>query len=304
MTYPIRTVAEKTGLSVHTIRAWEKRYGVLDPVRTETNRRMYRDADIGRLILLQRAVEAGHSIGTISGLSDDELGQIGGTLKSGGTVDGTDTDYLGECRHAMLQLDAEAFEDSLVRASTVLGVDGLLAGVVVPLLGELGQGWEAGSVRIAHEHLATALLRTQLERIRLSLPAPHKARRLLVTTPRGQMHELGALIVAVAAARDGWHVSYLGPNLPAEEIALAANRMGVHAIALSIVYPAVDHELPGELRRLRAELERQLPILVGGRAASNYSEVLKEISALSATESKSVQEALSRLKAASRPVVR
>lgn len=300
LTYPIRAVAEKTGLSAHTIRAWERRYGVLSPDRTKTNRRMYNEADITRLALLHRAVGAGHSIGLISGLSDEELEHLAGSPLSKVPTRGATGDFLAECRTAMLALDAASFEDCLGRASIVLGVDGLLSDVIVPLLAELDQGWSSGSVRIAHEHLASALLRTRLERIRLSLHASPGAPRLLVTTPRGQLHELGALILAVTAAREGWHVTYLGPNLPAEEIILASGQVGAHAIALSIVYPVADAMLPDELRRLRTELGQRTPILVGGRAAGSYSEVLREIAVIDVEDTASMQEALGILRAACR----
>lgn len=298
LNYPIRAVAEKTGLSAHTIRAWERRYGVLSPNRTDTNRRMYSESDIARLALLQRAVEAGHSIGLISGLSDPELEHLAGPTQGKASAKGATGGFLAECRTAMLALDAASFEECLGRASSVLGVDGLLADVVIPLIEEVDQGWPAGRVRIAHEHLASALLRTQLEQIRSSLHAKVGAPRLLVTTPKGQLHELGALILAVTAACEGWQVIYMGPNLPAEEIILAARQIGVQAIALSIVYPVADAVLADELRRLHSELGPRTPILVGGRASGKYSEVLSEIGAIDSKDSATMREALATLKGA------
>jgi DNA-binding transcriptional MerR regulator len=301
LTYPIRAVAGKSGLSAHTIRAWEKRYGVLAPDRSDTNRRMYKEADIERLVLLRRAVAAGHSIGLIAGLSDEELRHLAGSSGSKDPEPVSTSDYLSQCRTAMLELDAEGFEAALGRGSAVLGIDGLLAEVVVPLLAELDRGWPAGTISISHEHLASVAFRTQLDRIRHSLQAPPNAPRLLVTTPSGQVHEMGALLVAISAGRDNWHVTYLGPNLPAEDIAQSARRTGAQAIALSIVHPAEDASLSVELRRLRATIGNNIPILVGGRAAEAYREVLSEVGATMGQDFGSMREALSALRTACGP---
>ncbi|HEY0868526.1 MAG TPA: MerR family transcriptional regulator [Fimbriimonas sp.] len=290
-TYPIRAVAERTGLSAHTIRAWERRYGVLTPDRTGTNRRLYGEEDVERLILLRRAASQGHSIGSIARLSTPDLQRIVGARPEPEAPDAP-RDFLAGCRSAMKAMDAAALEAELVSATTVLGVQGLLTSVVIPLIGELDRGWQEGSLSIAQEHLATAVLRTQLERTRLSLQAPPDAPRLIVTTPSGQIHELGALIVAVTASCEGWRVTYLGPNLPADEIALAAKQVKAQAVALSLVYPAENSPVSEELRRLRRELGPRTPILVGGRSAGRYGDVLREVGAKTEEDYPSVREAL------------
>jgi len=127
--------------------------------------------------------------------------------------------------------------------------------------------------------MASAVLRTYLDRLRLSMPVATMAPKLLLTTPRNQHHEVGALIVAIVAAIKDWNVIYLGPNLPAEEIAEAARKTGAAAIGLSIVYPLDDIGLPNELALLRQKLGPSTPILVGGRAAQAYALVLESIGA-------------------------
>ena len=103
---------------------------------------------------------------------------------------------------------------------------------------------------------------------------------LLVTTPSSQTHELGALMAAVIAARAGWRVMYLGPMLPADEIAFAADLTRARAVALSIAYPADDTRLPAQLLRLRAQLQPGVPIFAGGAAASGYKRALERIGAV------------------------
>ena len=104
------------------------------------------------------------------------------------------------------------------------------------------------------------------------------------TTPAGQMHEFGALLVGAAAAALGWRVTYLGTSLPGWDIAGIALSVAADAIALSIVYPADDASLPAELVALRDAVGPEMEILVGGRAASNYVESIQAIQATPVTE--------------------
>ena len=107
---------------------------------------------------------------------------------------------------------------------------------------------------------------------------------VVVTTPAGQLHEFGALLVGAAAAALGWRVTYLGTSLPGSDIAGVARSVEADAIALSIVYPADDPSLPSELVALREAVGAEMEILVGGRAASNYSEAIQAIQATPVTE--------------------
>jgi methanogenic corrinoid protein MtbC1 len=102
---------------------------------------------------------------------------------------------------------------------------------------------------------------------------------MVVTTPSSQHHELGALIVAAIARIEGWNTVYLGPNLPAEEIAAAAKQRRARAVALSVTFPGDDPQLPTELRRLARSLEGDVTLLVGGSSAECYRRVLAEIRA-------------------------
>jgi methanogenic corrinoid protein MtbC1 len=112
-----------------------------------------------------------------------------------------------------------------------------------------------------------------------SASSPLAKANLVVATPVGQVHEFGALLVAATAAAEGWRVTYLGTDLPAEDIAEAAARTRARAAALSVVFPAGDTALADELRHLRAALPKDVTLVVGGAAASAYSGVLDEIGA-------------------------
>jgi methylmalonyl-CoA mutase cobalamin-binding subunit len=144
---------------------------------------------------------------------------------------------------------------------------------------KLGELWREGSLKVVHEHLASAAVRTFLGNLRGNFEVSETAPTIVVTTPAGQQHELGALIAAATASSEGWRVNYLGPNLPAEEIAKAAQESGAKAVALSLIHPADDPRADEELRRLRRCLSEDTAILIGGRAAESYGATIDAIGA-------------------------
>ncbi len=288
----IKLVARRTGLSAHVIRIWEKRYGAVEPERTETNRRLYSDEQIERLSLLREVTRAGHSIGhvaklptaTLRKLAAESSGAHGHAAPRALAGAPSPPNFLDECLAAMRTLDGRALEDALKRAETALGALGLLHGVVAPLAQAIGDLWREGRITAAHEHFASAVLRLFLGQAARPFAGAENAPAMVVATPAGQLHELGALLVAAAAANLGWHVTYLGASLPAAEIAGAARQNRARAVALSLVYPEDDPRVEGELTRLRDLLPPEVTLLVGGRAMPAYREALEKIGAVQTTD--------------------
>ncbi len=311
--HTIKFVALYTGLSQHTIRAWERRYSALTPARTNTNRRLYTTADLEKLSLLHRAVNSGHSIGqiasmTVKGLTDmlSIVSPTNAAYSPAISISPTTNKlipmsehakpYLDECQRAVERLDVEGLEDTLSRGAALLGSAALIDSVMMPLMHRIGERWREGEARLAHEHMASAIVRTFLGRMLDSYqPAAH-APRLVVTTPAGQFHELGALVAAVTAASEGWRILYLGPNLPAAEIAGAVHQSGARALALSIVYPPDDPGMENEMSELRKYVGKDFPILAGGRAVSSYSAILHSIQAIPISNTQSLRSELEALR--------
>lgn len=294
--YSIRSLAGISGLSMHTIRAWERRYAALDPSRTGTNRRIYKEADLKRLLLLKKVVEAGNSIGHIAKLNDLALERMAShsleTLQSDAQLTYTPSGTIERCELAISKLDADSLDSVLSRHLASNGAVPTLERVVIPLLKLVEQGWAEGRLSIAQEHLVSAVLKGFLDRVRLRLNSSSASRTIVVTTPSGQIHELGALIVAAAAGDAGWNVVYLGPNLPSQEIVRAAMQCRANAVALSLVYPEGDPMVAEELLQLRATLPIGIPIMVGGRAAQSYDAALKSAGAVVAHDLLGFREAL------------
>jgi len=276
-------VSKLTGLKPHVIRVWERRYGTVAPGRTATNRRMYSSAEVARLTLLRRATELGHSIGDIATLPCGQLNALLVAAECSGNrrkpmvapPDADPAQLVESAFSAVLAMNPEALEQTLEQASVALSQLAVLNEVVVPLVRRIGTAWETGALKIAHEHLASAVLRTFLGQAARSL-APHTgAPGILVTTPAGQLHELGAALAAVVASQSGWRVVYAGAAMPAPEIAAAAIQNRVRVVGLSVIYPADDPELGPELLRLRKLLPAEVTLIVGGRAINGYRRQLQ-----------------------------
>ncbi|HSR68451.1 MAG TPA: MerR family transcriptional regulator [Acidobacteriota bacterium] len=301
----MKVVSRRTGLTPHVIRVWERRYQAVVPERTESNRRLYSDQDIQRLQLLHRATRAGHSIGQIANLPTSRLiSLVEAEARSGPPVvaslaaDGSigPEECLETCIEAVNAIDARKLETALQRAAVALSQPVLVDEVVLPLLREVGRLWQDGSIKIAHEHPASAVMRTFLGGVLSEFDPPEEAPVMVASTPQGQGHELGALVASLTAASQGWKVVYLGPDLPAEEIAAAAQRTGARLVALSLVYPPDSPKVRQQLKKLRRSLPASVQITVGGRGAAAYAQVLDAIGAITLQDIPSLRIKLEELR--------
>ncbi len=294
-TYPIKVVARRTGLTAHAIRAWEKRYSAVEPIRTPTNRRVYTEEHLQRLLLLARATRAGYSIGQVAKLPTGKLVEIvkeadagagGATEPAAGTAPEVSAAerhspgaHLEACIEAMEQMDGSALDSALNGAAIALTLPVLLEEMILPLMRIVGERWHSGTLRVSQEHLASASVIAFLSSQIRSFSPPAAAPLLLVTTPVGQQHVIGAQAAALFALTDGWRVTYLGPDLPAGEIAAAVRTSDALVVALSIVYPADDPRVAEQIRGLGSLLPPGVKVLAGGLSATGYAEALESISA-------------------------
>lgn len=281
--HSMKATALRTGLSPHSIRMWERRYRAVTPKRNGTNRRLYDEEDISRLTLLRKLTEAGHSIGNVAGLPAPELERLANVAhfyrpEPSGPAPG-EKDLVETCLAAVKDLDERRLQDALREGEVALGSQGLLQRVIGPLAQRVGDLWRDGTITAAHEHLASEEVRSFLAHTMRPFAFNDATPLLLVATPAGQLHELGALLAAASAANLGWRVTYLGVSLPAAEIAGAARQQKARAVALSLVYPEDDPHLEGELTRLRELMPPEISVLVGGRAAAAYQAALEKINA-------------------------
>ncbi len=299
MDVPIQVVAQRTGLSQHVLRVWEKRYRAVVPSRTPTGRRLYSPAHIHRLNLLREATGLGHSIGGIAQLDDPSLQKLveteAGSSQSG-TRSALEKDLIQECVQAIQSLDGAELNRVLERAALALGYNGLLRKLIAPLAHRLGDLWGMGELQALHEHFASVAICAFVLNPARYYAGERSAPTIVVATMQGQLHEIGAVLVAALAVEQGWRAIYLGPSLPAAEIAGAVKQAKARAVALSFVYPGDDPAIAGELKQLRRLLDPEVTILAGGRAANKYATALSHVGAFLAPDLAGLQEDLQRLR--------
>ncbi len=285
--YTIRYVSQRSGLSSHVIRAWEKRYQAVVPQRSPKNRRLYSEDDVKRLQLLKKITDAGHTISQVANLSTDDLSDLAQREASAAPrVPKTDQrsarqsdahHYYEECLSAVLNLDSEKLELAYDRALIELTRPLLIENVIVPLFQEIGNLWRNGSLKIVNEHMASSVTRTFLLNLLRATEVSDSAPRIVIATTAGQWHDIGALIVAMKAAEYGWQAVYFGPNLPAEEIAAGVKQCNARAVAVSITHLLDLHPLIEELRKLRRYVGESVAIFIGGQGVGDYTSILDEI---------------------------
>ncbi len=258
--YPMRVVARLTGLSPHTIRVWERRYGAVVPERTAGNTRRYSSADVRKLSLLREATELGYPIREVAAMATDALTELVERERTGDpTGDGGEVE-AGDDRQRMIErylghigeFDLHRSMAILSRAAAFLDPHAFIMEVALPVMRESGDRWESGAFTVAHEHAVTAQMRGVLDALmRQAAPLPG-APQIVVGTPSGHMHEFGALGAAQLAATRGFEPVYLGPDVPEDDVlaALEGSRADLVLLALLI------HMDPGELRRLDDTLTR------------------------------------------------
>ena len=288
----MRVVTRRTGLSADLLRAWERRYEVVKPSRSEGGRRLYSDEDIERLRLLHRATLAGRDIGQVAELSMHALASLvmqdaEADAEAERASRGAQESELPR-RHRRPTTWATAF--CAVERLDAAGLDAIVRRAALALpLSRASRRARRPTARTRRDGLAPGIAAPRAWASGVSRPAapprpgdrerelPARDGKLVVAGPAGQVHEFGALLVAATAAVEGWRVTYLGTDLPAEDIAEAAVRTRPQVVGLSVVFPAGDPTLVDELRRLRAKLPRNVALVVGGAAASSYDAVLDEI---------------------------
>ena len=252
--YTIKQAAARTGLSVPTIRAWERRYGVVRPSRTAAGYRLYDDDALARLLAMRRLVDgdgwrpsqaaerviaAGDSAG-LAALGREPDRTTASDTTSGGDrrSTGTAADLIDAFRTATRLFDIPAIEEVLDDAFAAQRFEGAMRDVVFPALRAVGDGWSSGEIDVAAEHAASETVRRRLsqhyEAAGLSVAGP----TVLVGLPPGSHHEIGAFAFAVAARRAGLGVLYLGADVPLESWLRTARDTEAPLVVLGVVTAA------------------------------------------------------------------
>jgi DNA-binding transcriptional MerR regulator len=277
--HPIRVVSKRTGLTPAALRAWERRYEAVRPSRSDAGQRLYSDQDVERLKTLRELTDQGRPISMVASLTleaaDALLREDRSTSASTpATVASAleSPEVLVQEAYARLQsFDATGLEHHLWQATMALGAPTFLDGVVAPLLSLVGEGWSAGQLTPAQEHLGSEVLERVLDRI--ADPAGSTdGPNLVVATLQGELHGLGARLASTAATLEGWCVTYLGTDLPVVDIATTVDAVGAGTVAISVVGTNDLARTAASLAALRERLNPAVEILIGGGGAGLIEE--------------------------------
>jgi DNA-binding transcriptional MerR regulator len=253
----IGEVSKRVGVSPEVLRAWERRYGLLQPTRSRGGLRLYSPADVERVREMRRHIADGLAPAEAAALAID---------RSAPAVDQRSTLATAgaQLRDALDRFDepeAQAAFDRLLGISTV---DTLLAQVVIPYLRELGARWERGEASIAQEHFASGLLRGRLLGMARGWGRGPGPVAVLACLP-GERHELGLIAFGLALHERGWRIVYLGADAPVETIAEVCSVSSPSLVALS----AVSAELVDQALPALRELARHHRVALGGPAVGD-----------------------------------
>lgn len=217
--YQIADLEKLTGIKSHTIRIWEKRYGIISPHRTSTNIRYYDDIQATKLLKVSTVVELGIKISKIADLSEKELNAKILEAQKTSNVDVICLTYINELIAAMLTFDENGFERAFANAVIKFGIYQAMLKVFYPFLRKTGLMWSMAETMPAQEHFATAIIRKKLISAIDGLPSPVKrSKTFIMFLPPDEWHETGLLFSDYIIRYHGYKTIYLGQNVPVENL--------------------------------------------------------------------------------------
>lgn len=226
--YNMQAVERATGLSPRTLRSWERRYGMPDPARDTVGRRLYSDRDVALIRWLTEQVQRGVSVGrAVAMLSEKGTGVDHGHP-------GPDMDRLQlQLLQSIDWMDEEEATRILSASLEAAPVDAVVLDLIQPVLYRVGDLWAAGRMSVASEHFGTNLLRSTLTDLLRRSHQPWRPHHILVGCGPGEMHDVGALVLALFLRHAGFRVTYLGANLEGETLSADLERIRPRAVCLS-----------------------------------------------------------------------
>jgi DNA-binding transcriptional MerR regulator len=256
----IGQLAKRTGVSPELLRAWEQRYGLLQPTRTAGGFRLYSAADEARVQRMQRLVAGGLAAAQAAQLVLSDGEPPPPTASPPAT---TLEEAAGNLAASLDRLDEQAANTALDRLFAAYTVETVLREVILPYLHSLGERWASGEVSVAQEHFASNLIRGRLLGLAQGWGQGRGPGAILACVP-GEQHELGLLAFGVALRRRGWRITYLGTDSPIDAVADTSRSLLPTVVVLLSINPQgfLDHAPEIE------QLASQVPVMIAGPGAT------------------------------------
>ena len=260
--FRIGELSRRVGVSAELLRAWERRYGLLEPERSEGGFRLYGDADEARVRLMQLHLDNGVSAAQAARLA--LAGETAASEEGARAPETSATDAIDRLRDSLDRYDDAAahavFDDLLAQ----LTLDTTLRDVLMPYLHELGERWERGDVDVAQEHYASALIRGRLLGLARGWGRGVGPHAVLAGAP-GEQHDLGLIAFGLALRARGWRITYLGQDTPVQDIARTARRLQPQLV---VVTATTRRRLAAAAPDLEA-LAQAAPVALAGPGATS-----------------------------------
>ena len=253
----IGELSRRSGVSPELLRAWERRYGLLEPTRSTGGLRLYSAADLDRVRAMQQHLAEGLAAAEAAALAAAAEPRADQAVAFSPAAARRDLDVS---LSAFDEARAHAVLDELLSTATL---DSILSDVLIPFLRELGKRWERGEITVAQEHFASSVLRGRLLGLARGWDRGIGPRVLLSCAP-GEQHDLGLVAFGLALRARGFRILYLGADTPIESVAQTARAAHPHAVVVSAVSAERFKEIAGALRELAAEY----PVYLGGAGAT------------------------------------
>jgi methylmalonyl-CoA mutase cobalamin-binding subunit len=274
----IADVERDTGLSKDTLRVWERRYGFPTPRRDALGERLYPAAQVERLRVIKRLLDAGHRPGRVVALPLDQLRALGagnGTAADVAAHRESPSDF--ELMGVLRRHDAGALTRELALLQARLGLRSFVVQVAAPLSALVGEAWMRGELRVFEEHLFTECLQTVLHAALSTLPAGQGTPRVMLATLPGEPHGLGLLMAQAALAVEGCACLSLGVQVPLDDIVDAAAAWKADIVALSVTGSVKRNQVLSSLEQLRRLLPKPVALWVGGAAPALRGKALEGV---------------------------
>lgn len=263
--YSIKDLEKLSGIKAHTIRIWEKRYSLIEPVRTGTNRRLYSDSELRKIINVGVLTRNGIKISHVARLSDPEIDEKVAYLLTGNRLSDSHIDGL---IIAMMDLDEQSLNSILLRSIMNNGFEVTLETLVFPFLRRIGLLWQTGSVNPAQEHFITNILRQKIITAidSLSVPLSASVKRVMLFLPDNELHELGLLYWAYLVKKRGHNMIYLGQMMPVDSLSDINNSWRPDIIITGTISRSTD-STPAEYVKELSKIFKGKLVLVSGLLA-------------------------------------
>lgn len=306
--FTIRAASALTGVNPNTLRAWERRYGIVAPERTAKGYRLYSETDVQRLRLIQRALQRGISVGRVKEhLHDTDsfqklladldarvepqsaartvevslaacglAGKTTITLPARGTRGAQHSlaQFADRLEKAAIRFDRTSLERTFSRATGTYSLRDAFYQALAPALARVGDRYLENLGSVAEEHFLTAFAREKLSAALAGLRPLHQQPRVLCACVPGEQHEIGLMLLALEFGLEGVSTLYLGANVPAEALRQAAANPNLRAVVLSATLQ-VSPESLASARTMLAGNSRRLRLFVGGPAAHRQKAALE-----------------------------